>query len=279
MGAWLGAAEAYLRERAVPEAPANAEFLMAAALKTGRNEVRRRAGEPLGEDAGRRFWAWVAERGRRVPLAYVLGAQPFMGLDLAVTPDVLVPRPETEELAAAALGLLAGRARPVILEIGTGSGCIALALAQALPEAEVFATDVSAAALALAARNAERNGLRGRVRFACEDLFRPDIRTEAWADLVVSNPPYVPEGALAGLEPEVQAEPRLALDGGPDGLDAVRAVAAGALRRLKPGGFLALEFGVSQGPAVRSVLESAGGRDVEIRKDAQGLERLAVARR
>ncbi|MBI5239205.1 MAG: peptide chain release factor N(5)-glutamine methyltransferase [Elusimicrobia bacterium] len=278
-GEWLGDAAAFFRKKGVPEAEANAEFIMAAVLETGRNDVRLGASHPLSEKQGFHFWELVQERGQRVPLGYVLGSQGFMGLDIAVTRDVLVPRPETEELAAAARDLLqAGRPDPTVLEIGTGTGCVAIALAKALPGATVYATELSPAALALALRNAEAHGVSRRIRFLKEDLFKPAARGAGWADLVVSNPPYIPSAEIDRLEPEVRKEPRLALDGGKDGLDAIRAIAADAPRHIRKGGWLVLEIGSEQGAAVRGLLEGAGGAAVEVRRDLQGLDRIAVAR-
>ena len=277
---WLSEAVAFLEARGVPEAAANAEFIMAAVLKTNRNDVRLGSSHPLDEKQGFHFWNLVKERGERVPLAYVLESQDFMGLDIAVTREVLVPRPETEELVAEAqarLKLLA-RPNPVVLEIGTGTGCVAIALAKSVPGAMVYATEISPAALALAQKNAETHGVSRRIRFLNEDLFKPSSMAAGWADVVVSNPPYIPSGEIAGLEPEVLKEPRLALDGGKDGLDAVRAIAADAPRHIRKGGWLVLEIGSGQGAAVRELLEQAGGGAVEVRKDLQGLDRIALAR-
>jgi release factor glutamine methyltransferase len=131
--------------------------------------------------------------------------------------------------------------------------------------------------LALARKNAEAHGVSSRIRFINEDLFKPSARSRGWADLMVSNPPYIPSAEIARLEPEVRQEPRLALDGGADGLDAIRAIAGDAPRHLKPGGVLVMEIGAEQGPSVRELLERTGGKDVAIRKDFQGLDRIAVA--
>ena len=276
---WLSEAVAFLEARGVPEAQANAEFIMAAVLKTNRNDVRLGSSHPLDEKQGFHFWNLVKERGERVPLAYVLESQDFMGLDIAVTREVLVPRPETEELVAEAqarLKLLA-RPNPVVLEIGTGTGCVAIALAKSVPGAMVYATEISPAALALAQKNAETHGVSRRIRFLNEDLFKPSSMAAGWADVVVSNPPYIPSGEIAGLEPEVLKEPRLALDGGRDGLDAIRAIVADAPRHIRQGGWMVLEIGSGQGAAVRGLLEQAGGGSVAIRKDLQGLDRIALA--
>lgn len=279
VGEWLGDAAAFFAKKGVPEAEANAEFIMAAVLETNRNDVRLGVSHPLSEKQGFHFWELVQERGRRTPLGYVLGSQSFFGLDIAVTKDVLIPRPETEELVLAAEDLLkAGRPDPTVLEIGTGTGCVAIALAKALPGAVVYATELSPAALALALKNAEVHGVSRRIRFLKEDLFKPAQRGAGWADLVVSNPPYIPSAEIGRLEPEVRAEPRLALDGGKDGLDAVRAIVADAPRHIRKGGWLVLEIGSGQGDEVRNLLQKAGAQPVEVRKDLQGLDRIAVAR-
>lgn len=277
---WLADAVAFLQRKGVPEAEANAEFIMAAVLETSRNDVRLGSSHPLDEKQGFHFWALVKERGERIPLAYVLESQNFMGLDIALTREVLVPRPETEELVAEAQSRLRSLSRPnpVILEIGTGTGCVAIALAKSVPGAMVYATEISPAALELAQKNAAVHGVSRSIRFLHEDLFKPAGKASGWADLVVSNPPYIPSAEIDGLEPEVRNEPRLALDGGKDGLDAIRAIAADAPQRIKKDGFLLLEIGAAQGPAVRDILAKAGGREVEVRKDLQGLDRIAVAR-
>lgn len=278
---WLAKGQAYLEARGVEETRANAEFLLAAVLGLGRGGLYLRAGRPLMKNQGISFWNLVKKRGRRWPLAYVLGSQPFMGLDMEVAPGVLIPRPETEELVERALRLLAssGRGNPRVLEIGTGSGCVAVALARSLPRARVVATDISLVALDLALRNARRHRCAGRVCFMREDVRRPGPRLSAWADLVVSNPPYVPSGDIASLEPEVLREPRLALDGGRDGLSALRAVAARAWLSLKPGACLIVEIGAGQGRAAAGLFEESGYRDVAVERDVQGLERIVSGRR
>lgn len=277
---WLRKAEEFLDERGVPEARASAEFLMAEALGAGRGAALAQPGRALDAKQAFHFWDMIKERGRRVPLAYILGWQPFLSLRIEVNRDGLIPRPETEELVLECERLVkaGGSPAPKILEFGTGTGCVAIALAQLLPNATVFATDISDKALKLAEKNAIAHHCARRIRFVREDLFSDKTGLRGWADLVVSNPPYIPTKDLDRLEPEVKMEPRLALDGGKDGLDAIRAVVAGAPKQLKPGGWLALEIGAKQGPAVAKLLHAAGLQGVLVKKDAQGLDRVALGR-
>jgi release factor glutamine methyltransferase len=208
------------------------------------------------------------------PVAYLTGWREFWSLELEVTPDVLVPRPETELLVERTLAAIAGLVRPAVLDLGTGSGAIALAVATERADAAVTATDASPAALAVARRNATRLGL-ANLRFFAGDWFAP-VAAERF-DAIVSNPPYVAEGdaALAGLA----HEPRSALVTGPDALAALAAVTAGAAARLAPGGRLLLEHGTAQGAAVRALLAAAGFERIETRRDLAGHERVTEGAR
>ncbi|MFH2201582.1 MAG: peptide chain release factor N(5)-glutamine methyltransferase [Elusimicrobiota bacterium] len=273
----LGDGEKYLAERGVDETAANAEFLMAEALGCGRADVHARADYILEPKQDHHFWDMIKRRGRRVPLAYVLGFQPFMDCRIKVNSSVLIPRPETEQLVEAVIELAGGKGAVHIVDVGTGSGCVSIALARRLPAAMIYATEISAAALKMAEENAGLNGVAQRIRFLCEDLFKPERRSSPWADIVVANPPYIPTAELKTLDKEVLREPFLALDGGKDGLDAVRAIAADAPRMLKPGGRLALEIGDGQADKVRGILERGGFSAVEIRRDLQRRERIALA--
>ncbi|MEK7384143.1 MAG: peptide chain release factor N(5)-glutamine methyltransferase [Elusimicrobiota bacterium] len=282
--AWLAKAESLLKERGVPEPGASAEFLLAEVLGVGRGEAVFQATRQLTQKQAYNFWDWVKERSRRVPLAYIIGSQPFLGLKILVSRDCLIPRPETEELALECERLVKSLQVPApqhikILEIGTGTGCIAIVLAQLLPQATVFATDVSDKALRLAEKNAVALQVHSRIRFVREDLFSDKPALHGWADLLVSNPPYIPTGDLDTLEPEVLCEPRLALDGGKDGLDAIRAIVAAAPKMLKVGGFLALEIEHRQGPAIMKLLRAAGFSGVLVKKDASGHDRFAFSRK
>ncbi len=211
----------------------------------------------------KKFRRLVARRGeKREPVPYIVGSEEFMGLELAVTPSVLIPRPSTETLVERA-----GRVK-TFLEIGTGSGAIAIALSKA--GASGTATDLSDRALEIARQNASRHGVAARISFVKADLFA-DGR---W-DLVISNPPYVAAREFARLPPEVLHEPRLALDGGPDGLDLIRRIVAGARDRAPR---LLLECAPRQAARVRELALQAGFEDVSIGKDLDGFDRVVEAR-
>ena len=209
------------------------------------------------------FSALVARRAAGEPIAYLSGRREFYGLDFRVTPDVLIPREETELLADIAVGQPAQR----ILDLGTGSGCLAIAVARQLPQAEVTAVDVSAAALAVARGNAERHGVR--VRFLQGDWFAP-LAGERF-DLILANPPYVAEADPHLAQGDVRFEPRSALASGPQGLDDIRRIIAGAPARLAPGGRLYFEHGYDQAQAVAALLAAAGFTGIEHRQDLAGI--------
>jgi release factor glutamine methyltransferase len=226
--------------------------------------------------AARQFGEMVRRRLRREPVAYILGRKGFRRLELAVDSRVLVPRPETELLVELALELRPER----VLDVGTGSGAIALAVADELPAVEVVATDTSPAALEVARANAQRLGLAERVRFV-EGTF-PDEGDGF--DLILANLPYVPERDWPVLQPEVtRHEPREALLAGPDGLDAYRALipaCSGHLRRYaeQMTGALAVEVGEGQAPAVAELMRGVGFGEIEVRRDLAGIERVVVGR-
>lgn len=277
---WLAKAEKFLRERGVDETAANAEFMMAQALKVGRNDVRLSGARRVTDKQGYYFWEMIKKRGKRLPMAYVIGNQPFLSLEIDVTPDVLVPRPETEEVVMEAERLLSSLGRPDlhVLEVGTGSGCISIALARLFPQAVIFATEISPQAVKLAEKNAMKHHVSGRIRFVREDLYKPSARHAGWADLVISNPPYIPSAEVKKLASEVLQEPYLALDGGPDGLAAIRAIVEDAPRHLKRGAWLVLEIGSDQGTALSQLLSARGFSGAYVRRDAQGRDRIAVGR-
>ncbi|MEG1834154.1 MAG: peptide chain release factor N(5)-glutamine methyltransferase [Burkholderiaceae bacterium] len=216
------------------------------------------------------FLALAERRRDGVPLAYLLGRKEFFGRDFQVTPAVLVPRPETELLLELALARLAGQAAPRVLDLGTGSGCIAVTLALECPGAQVVALDVSAAALAVAQRNASELG--ATVEFRLGSWWAPIAAGETF-DLIVSNPPYI---ARADEHmPALRHEPRLALTDDGDGLACLRALATGAAAHLSPGGWIGLEHGWDQGPATRELLQAGGLVEIGTVQDGAGLDRVS----
>jgi release factor glutamine methyltransferase len=218
--------------------------------------------------------AMVTRRARREPLQYILGNQEFMGLEFEVSPSVLIPRCDTGILVEEAVKRCPGAKR--VLDIGVGSGCIAVALADALSEAEVFGVEKSRAALALAAKNAKRIGIA--VRLLEGSLFEPV--QDLTFDLIVSNPPYIPSGDIAGLQPEVRDfEPVEALDGGPDGLYFYRAIIPTAPCYLNTDGWLIFEVGINQAPQVYKMFEDAGCYgELFVARDTGGIDRVVGGR-
>ena len=269
-------AEASQRLAAVSDSPrAEAERLLAHTLGVPRSHLV--SGLAPDADAAQRadFDGVVARRAAGEPYAYLVGNQPFHRIELTVTPAVLIPRPDTEHLVDWALELLVTTPAARVWDVATGSGCIALAIACAMPGAAVLATDLSPAALAVARANAAALGCGG-VEFAEADaLLLPDPRRRF--GLIVSNPPYIAEG-----DPHLPAlvhEPRLALVSGADGLDCLRRLVAQAPARLDSGGWLLLEHGYDQGAAVRALLAQAGFVAIATRRDYGGNERVTGGRR
>ncbi len=271
----LVAAVAWLSGSGVPEPRADAEVLLAHALGGTRTDVIVAARRVLPPHVAATFMALVARRAVRVPVQYLVGEREFWSLALAVDRRVLIPRPETETLVETAL-TVAPRAHRV-LDVGTGSGAIAAALARELPAATVVASDVDPDALVVARLNLARHA--PAVRLVRGDLLGA-FRAGAF-DLVVSNPPYVADADLGDLAPEVRDhEPRRALSGGPDGLDVLRALVAGAPKLLVPGGWMVVEVGAGQAGPVRRVIED-DGRYARSRTvcDGAGVERVLAAER
>jgi len=279
-----------LAEAGLPTARQDAEWLLAAVLGRERFALYLEPKEAVVEAAGHRFRALVARRADHEPLQHLLGYEDFRGLRLRVTPDVLIPRPETEGLVEWALELLnalsadGGRAGassrpPLIMDIGTGSGAIACALAAARPDARVLATDTSPAALAVAEGNVRALGLADRVRVVAGDLLEPLAGKLGTVDMIVANAPYLPTGILPSLPREVFAfEPRQALDGGPDGMDVIRRLLTAAPAALRPGGRLVLEIGEDQAGPLAALMAAGGFVDVASRDDLRGVRRYLAGR-
>jgi release factor glutamine methyltransferase len=279
VGAALALAATRLRGAGVGDPDLDAELLLRHVLGWDRAAILTRGRDTLAAGHESRFLALVEERARRRPLQHLTGTQAFWRHEFVVGPAVLVPRPETEVLVEAALGLLAGVAAPRVIDVGTGSGCIGLSLAAERPDAIVVATDLSADALAIARENASRLGVAGRVRLVRGDLvdaFGPG----PVFDLVASNPPYVDASEWSDLAPEVRDhDPRSALvPGNDEGVAGLyRRLLAGAARVLRPGGSVVVEVGAGQGAAVAEQAAEAGLSNAHALRDLQGIPRVIVA--
>jgi release factor glutamine methyltransferase len=267
-----------LAEAGVRDPGLDAERLLRHVLGWDRGTLVIRGHELLPDDAAGRFESLVAARARRRPLQHLTGVQAFWKHDFEVSPDVLIPRPETELLVETALARLSGVAAPLVVDVGTGSGCIAVSLAAERADAEVHATDLSAAALVVARRNAARAGVA--VRFHQGDLLAPVAALQGRVHLVACNPPYVGEVDEATLAPEVRDhEPRLALFP-PEGRQALYArLARESAVALRAGGALVVEVGFGMADEVAARLAATGLVDVESRPDLAGIPRVVSARR
>ena len=228
--------------------------------------------------AAARFDVLLERRARREPMAHILGQREFWSLAFKVTADTLDPRPDSETLVQAVLDQLPDRSAALrLIDFGTGTGCLLLALLHELPNATGVGVDVSAAALAVATENANALGLAQRTSFHRSDW---DDGLDSGFDIVLSNPPYIPSGDIAGLQPEVASyEPRLALDGGPDGLDAYRRLGPATARLLVPDGLAAFEIGIGQGESVRRIMAAAGLRHIATARDLAAVERSLLFRK
>jgi release factor glutamine methyltransferase len=269
-----------LREAAVrlrgPDARWEAEMLLAHALRRDRSWLYAHADAVPDADAVAAFGGLLQRRIDGTPLAHLLGRRAFWRLDLAVTPDTLVPRPDTERLVELALERIPADAACDVLDLGTGTGAIALALAMERPRARVTAVDASDAALEVARANARAHGL-DHVEFLRSDWFA--ALAGRTFDVVAGNPPYLADDDPHLAAGELLHEPRAALVSGADGLDAIRRIAADALAATREGGWLLVEHGWTQGEAVRAILESAGWRSVTTDRDLEDRERVTSGRR
>ena len=269
-----------LSEGGIRNAEHEAVWIMDFALGASRLTLRLEGQRQVTAEDRSRAMELFGRRAAREPLQFILGTQEFCGLEFEVGPAVLIPRPETELLVEEVLRHCFSGSHPMIADVGTGSGCIAVALAHALPTASLYATDLSPAAVDLARSNAARHAVEHRVVFLSGDLFEP-LRgrgLEGRLAAVVSNPPYIADGEMADLPPEVGSfEPNLALAGGVDGLALHRRLLDEAPEFLTPGGLLALEVGLGQADRLRHMALVGGGYDwIRTTPDAAGIERVVV---
>lgn len=267
-----------LRDAGVPEARREAGSLLSFVIGRDRTFLISHAEDPVADPDLVRFRETVVRRAGGEPLQYITGVQDFFGREFRVTPDTLIPRPETELLVEAALEVIAGEPAPVICDVGTGSGCIAVTLLCERTEARAIAIDVSEAALAVAAENARRHGVSDRIVFDVSDCF--DAIESREFDLIVSNPPYVSADALPGLQREVRDhEPLVALSPGADGLSVIRRLLHDGPAFLKKSGYLIMEIGFDQGERVQEIIDQRVWRLIGIRPDLQGIPRIVVVQK
>lgn len=269
---------AVLRAAGMEEAPLEAELLLRHVLGLDKTFFYLRLGDGLSEEQQREYDALLTQRVAHRPTAYLTCHREFYGLDFHVEPGVLIPRPETELLVDEALAQIQQRLdaqrHVAFVDVGTGSGAIAIAVAKAKPAAEVFATEISPAALAIAQYNARRLRVAGRIRFLPGDLLEP---LPVAADVIAANLPYIPSADVDALPPELREnEPRLALDGGADGLALIRRLLHHAPAKAKPGGVLLLETAFDQAQAVAALAEEVAGGPVRLLRDLAGYERVVV---
>lgn len=269
--------ETLLREPGLP--PMESRILLSHVLGWSRTQLITRDREPLAPDAVAVYRGLHARRVAGEPIAYLTGTREFFGLTFAVSPSVLIPRPETELLVELALARLEGCASPRVLDLGTGSGAIALAIAHSRPDAQLTALDRSPDALRVATGNAQQLGLASRVRFLESDWYGALAADEAPFDMIVSNPPYIVAGDEHLSQGDLRFEPADALTDHADGLAALRIIVAGAVSRLKPGGWLLCEHGYHQAADVRALCNAAGFLDVFSERDLAGIERTTGGRR
>ena len=279
-----------LREANVPSLTLAAELLLLYVAARDRTWLYAHPEEILSAEATSRFFSLVQRRANGEPTQHLTGKQEFWGLEFEVSPDVLIPRPETEHLIEVALDRLALRALHAgrsprltgngitLVDVGSGSGCIAIALAKELPDATVYATDISPAALDVARRNAARLGFADRIRFLESDLF--EAFTPVRFDLIVSNPPYVGRRTAETLAREVREhEPQVALYGGEEGYEFYADLVAQSHEFLKPGGLLVLELGYNSLPAVQPLLDPSHWTNLGVTNDLAGIPRVLAAER
>jgi release factor glutamine methyltransferase len=289
--------EALAEASAAGTSALDASLLLASILNTSRSSLIAADSRPLDETSLAAFRALVKRRLAGECVAYIVGIKEFYGLDFQVTPAVLVPRPDTETLVEAALGVISKPVRvldcmrrtvgsetntlpkqqPLVVDLCTGSGSVAVALKHAVPELEMWAADISAEALAVARANADRLLPPDAIHFCHGDLFQALPPAPHSFHLIVSNPPYVPTAEIAGLAPEVRGEPLLALDGGDDGLSVINRIISGAPQFLCPGGSLLLEADPRQMERIAALLQQAGFADIQTRRDLSGQERVILS--
>lgn len=267
----------YFTGKGIPSPRLDAELLLACALNADRLFLYLNLAKPISPSERQAFRALVQRRAQREPVAYITGRREFWSLNLDTQRGVLIPRPETETLVEYALKVLTGAVTPLVLDMGSGTGAIALALARERPDATIVAVDINPRAAQLTRDNARKLDCSDTVHCVVGDLF-PCLRDREAFDVICSNPPYIPTAVVGTLAPEIAGyEPNQALDGGPDGLDYIRLLARGTGSRIKPGGRLIVEIGDEQGHEARAILQGDGGlSDVHVLEDLAGKPRVVT---
>lgn len=277
----LKKATEFFSEKGVSEAKRSAEHLLAHALGQKRIQLYLRFDQPVSDDELALFRSFVRRRLANEPVQYIVGSTEFYGMEFELSPDVLIPRPETEHLVEAVVDWARAHDRASslrLLDIGTGSGCIPIAIAAQLPTCTCTALDVSEAALNIARRNASRHGVEDRINFLSHDILNGSLPVETQFDIVVSNPPYVAEADIAELQPEIRLhEPMVAITDNGDGLTFYRRIAGTAAALLAPGGLLAVEIGYGQSAAVQDIFFRSHISVTNIIHDYSGIERVLIA--
>ena len=293
----LSWAEEYLQSHGVPDCKAEAEYLLSHLLNCKRSGLYLNHDKAIAIDEFQRFMGWLNRRIAREPSQYIIGEQEFWGLEFKITRDVLIPRPETEILVEEAVKTIYDLRftiydcsfenrkpkieNPVLLDLCTGSGCIAITLAKEIPQSTVYAVDVSEKAMDVARENAERHGVADKIHFLKGDLFEPLNGVDITFDLIVSNPPYISKKTMKELQPEIRDyEPQTALCGGDDGLDFYRRIIAEAPNYLTKRGHLILEMGYGQAEEIKKLIkQNKTFEHIDIKKDFAGIDRVIKAQR
>jgi release factor glutamine methyltransferase len=280
VGRLLDWTQKYLGQKGSEFPRLDTEVLLAHSLGCRRIDLYTRFEEIARDDVRQKFRELIQERVKGCPVAYLVGRKEFFSLEFEVTRNVLIPRPDTECVVDECLRLAKGMESPAILDVGSGSGCLPVALAKQHKTAMLTAVDISHEALVVAKRNAVKHGVSDRILFLLGDLFAP-LPEFMKFDIIISNPPYIPTGDLATLEAGVRDfEPRLALDGGPTGFEVFDRLIAGAVARLKPGGYLIVEIGSPQELTARRKIEAIGDYELAATiRDSAGHPRVLRARR
>lgn len=269
-----------LKNANIPAWHLDAELILSHILEVSRLELIVYHERTVSKEEFKLFWRFLKLRADHVPVAYIVGHKEFYGLDLAVEPGILIPRPETEFLVEKSLAIIAKMDKPRIADICCGSGAIAVAIAVNNKKVKVFASDISPLAQKLTEKNSKAHNVEDRVIFLKGNLFSPFARKNiSNLDLIVSNPPYIPKAQLDYLPKDVKKEPKLALDGGEDGLNFYRIISKKAAIYLKPGGHLILEIGWNQARDVKKLLEQEDFMGIEIMKDYAGFDRVVLGKK